>query len=342
MKLALINGYGEKSLNDKTYYTISYGPIRVFFDLGKALSKQGHEIWFYHCCADSDEVDYDNLHFRSYSLLHRKFIEGHKPLKDFDCTISFEGWDKESRDENIFSILIANNIVANPSGYDKIACVSEFQRKKLNQNCGISLEKLGVISYGIDCSCIDRSEKSKPSKGSLFYSGNPLKGLGQIRAIYDRIKIFCDVSLSFISSNSLYGLPDRETDIGAIASLSGGRDVRLMSPLSYSDFINELKSHWLFFAPQAIRETYGLTFLEAAVSGLPVAVIDVGGNVPNLVRELESGIVAYDDDDFVAKFVELYNDDGLWEYYSQTGMTKARKIYTWERCVKQLESIIGV
>lgn len=341
MKLALINGYGEKPLSDKTYYNKPYGSIRVFFDLGKALVKQGHEVWFYHCCLDSEERDYGNLYFRSYSLLHREFVENKRPLRDFDCTISFEGWDNESRDESIFSVLIANNIVANPLGYDKIACVSEFQRKKLNQNCGAPLEKLGVISYGIDCNYIDSFERVYPSKGDLFYSGNPLKGLKKIRDTYDRIKSLYDVRFSFISSNKLYGLPDRETDMDAIANLLGGRDVNLINPLPYSDFISRMKSHWLFFAPQAIRETYGLTFLEAAASGLPVATIDVGGNVPNLVRELESGIVALNDDDFVNKFTELYNDDSQWEHYSRIGMVRAKELYTWERCVKQLESIMG-
>lgn len=101
------------------------------------------------------------------------------------------------------------------------------------------------------------------------------------------------------------------------------------------------------FVQPALFEAFGLTILEAMHSGLPVFATQFGGPL-EIIENRESGIlinptVHEDMTDKISDFFEeCLSDPGLWESYSQKGMTRAQTHFTWELHCRRLTRLTKV
>lgn len=101
------------------------------------------------------------------------------------------------------------------------------------------------------------------------------------------------------------------------------------------------------FVQPALFEAFGLTILEAMHSGLPVFATQFGGPL-EIIENRESGILInptiHEDmtDKISGFFEECLDDPGLWQGYSQKGMTRAQTHFTWELHCRRLTRLTKV
>jgi len=96
------------------------------------------------------------------------------------------------------------------------------------------------------------------------------------------------------------------------------------------------------FVSPALVETFGLTLLESAATGLPFIGTRNGGPV-DIVENTESGVLVDLESDpahFLSAMKGLLTDEQRWQRLSENGINRVRERYTWRaHCEKYLESV---
>jgi sucrose-phosphate synthase len=91
------------------------------------------------------------------------------------------------------------------------------------------------------------------------------------------------------------------------------------------------------FAMVSITEPFGLTTLEASMSGLPVVATTHGGPA-ELVTKCKNGLVVdpFDVSEIGQAFYEIISNKQNWNILSQNGVSGVKKYYTWKSHVNKL------
>ena len=86
----------------------------------------------------------------------------------------------------------------------------------------------------------------------------------------------------------------------------------------------------------ALAETFGLTLIEAAASGLPLAVTGTGGP-RDIVANCKNGVLfdAMDSEAMAAALKDALGDLRRWAEWSRNGLRGVREGYTWEAHVNR-------
>ena len=90
------------------------------------------------------------------------------------------------------------------------------------------------------------------------------------------------------------------------------------------------------FVNAALSETFGLTLIEAAASGLPVVATNAGGP-HDIIANCNNGILVdvSKEKNISSAIIKLLDDKTLWEKSSQNGIINSREIYSWNTHVKK-------
>lgn len=78
-------------------------------------------------------------------------------------------------------------------------------------------------------------------------------------------------------------------------------------------------------------ESFGLTLIEAAASGLPIVAADQGGP-KDIIAHCRNGLLmdATQSDTIAAAIKEALSDPQRWAQWSRNGLRRVREIYTWD------------
>lgn len=99
------------------------------------------------------------------------------------------------------------------------------------------------------------------------------------------------------------------------------------------------------FVNAALSETFGLTLIEAAASGVPVVATNNGGPV-DIISNCKHGILVdvSDSKNIANAILKILSDKNLWSQYSENGIINVRKYYTWEahteKYLKEIDTLI--
>ncbi|MEX2255487.1 MAG: glycosyltransferase family 4 protein [Acidimicrobiia bacterium] len=115
-----------------------------------------------------------------------------------------------------------------------------------------------------------------------------------------------------------------------------GSDVDLLGAVSEADKRRLLAEAWLLVHP-AHHEGWGTVIMEAASAGTPTIGFDVPG-VRDSVVDGRTGVLAPDDDAFVAAWIELAKDDQRRARLSE-GARQRAATFTWDRSVDAFEAV---
>jgi glycosyltransferase involved in cell wall biosynthesis len=114
-----------------------------------------------------------------------------------------------------------------------------------------------------------------------------------------------------------------------------GADVELLGGVSETEKQRLLSSAWLL-VHTAHHEGWGTVIMEAASVGTPTVAFDVPG-VRDSVADGESGVLARDDDEFVAAWTRLATDAPERARLSDAARARALT-FTWARAVDGFEA----
>lgn len=90
------------------------------------------------------------------------------------------------------------------------------------------------------------------------------------------------------------------------------------------------------FVNSSLSETFGLTLIEAAASGLPVVATKIGGPT-EIVNNLQNGILVdtADPKNISTAIKKIIENPDLWEKFSIKGLSRVHKFYSWNAHVKK-------
>ncbi len=99
----------------------------------------------------------------------------------------------------------------------------------------------------------------------------------------------------------------------------------------------QLGAAWLLIHP-AHHEGWGMVIMEAAAAGMPTVAYDVKG-VRDSVVDGTTGLLAQDDESFIAAWIELAENKSYRETMGKNAADRART-FTWERSIEAFESVL--
>jgi sucrose-phosphate synthase len=90
------------------------------------------------------------------------------------------------------------------------------------------------------------------------------------------------------------------------------------------------------FVNSSLSETFGLTLIEAAASGLPVVATKIGGP-SEIINNLENGFLVdpADPKSISSEIKEIIQNNDLWEKFSIKGLSRVHKYYSWNAHVNK-------
>jgi len=97
------------------------------------------------------------------------------------------------------------------------------------------------------------------------------------------------------------------------------------------------------FVNAALTETFGLTLIEAAASGVPVVATNSGGPV-DIISNCKNGILidVSDSKNISDAILKILNDKDQWNKYSDNGIKNVRRYYTWKAHTEKLLEEINI
>jgi glycosyltransferase involved in cell wall biosynthesis len=117
---------------------------------------------------------------------------------------------------------------------------------------------------------------------------------------------------------------------------AAGPDVELPGAVSDHEKRRLLSAAWLLVHP-AHHEGWGTVIMEAASVGTPAVAFDVAG-VRDSVVDGATGILARDDDAFVAAWIELAADPARLARLAEAARARAAT-FTWERAITEFDAV---
>ena len=96
------------------------------------------------------------------------------------------------------------------------------------------------------------------------------------------------------------------------------------------------------FVNSAFNEPFGLTLIEAAASGLPVVATNDGGP-KDIINNLNNGelVDVTDPGNISAAIIKILDDKKLWQTYSNNGIDRIKKYYSWHAHAEKYIQTVG-
>jgi glycosyltransferase involved in cell wall biosynthesis len=242
----------------------------------------------------------------------------------------------------------ANDIFVNPSPFlrqwadssKRVITVSEFNRKYINENFNIPLDKIDIINY---CIYVDKIEPIKK------YTNDPFKIVSISRLVekkgyqylLEACKMLKDSNVKF--SCEIRGEGPQRSILERIIATNGLKEeVTLGGFIKHEDVFRFIRSGSVFVLP-CIRagddDMDGIpnVLMEAMASEVPTVSTDITG-IPELIDDGIDGIIVPQNDprSLADAILKIRNDTNFAEKIRKNGREKIRKKFNVDSNVKLL------
>lgn len=231
--------------------------------------------------------------------------------------------------------------------YDKIICVSDFDRQMAIKNKIASANKLVTIHNGIDLATISFIPREKAQQKILSNKALPAdrlvigtiaewtknKGLIYLLEAVKQIKQPFDLVLIGSGENpdkeKMYRLTEKYKNIHLIEFV----------PEAINHIVDYLKAFDIFVLP-SIKEGLPYTIIEAMAAQLPIIATDVGG-IPEMIIDQENGLLIQpkNSQQLAEKITYLLDNPEIAKQLAQKAKQKAEKEFNLEKMVRQTKEL---
>ena len=275
MKILILD-YGMPFNIDTPYNEPLGGSEISILLLAKGLSELGHSVVLLNntyksynngkLIIDSNRLAPEVINDSDIVLLNRFIPDGIEQFKGKLYYYSHDAYDQQNVQWMVNKDKIKN--------FNKIFCVSEWQRESFIKYLGVEDKVIGVLPNLIDYSLYYGYVPRNNNK--LIFASIPYKGLQIIGDIFNDLCIKTqrdDLELHIFSSMKLYG--DHENDIKqygeVFTKLSRTKNVFVKDPVSMKELAYELMGSSIYLHPHSYHETFGRVYTESMAAGcIPV------------------------------------------------------------------------
>lgn len=224
-----------------------------------------------------------------------------------------------------------------------IITVSEYHRNQFVTEFPSLSTKIVKIYHGINSSDFTSSDKNKKLnlRKHLHLNADDLVLISASRLIFNKgqdslIKFFSRLLKLKPSCTLLIAGdgPEKINLVKLVGSLNLSAKIKFTDGLSRIELIKYLNASDIFVQLSSLPETFGMVYIEAALSSLPVIGINIGG-VSEAIEDEKSGfLINQDDYDGFrnAVFKIIQDEENLIGQYSRE---RAIKIFNNERMAKE-------
>jgi glycosyltransferase involved in cell wall biosynthesis len=169
--------------------------------------------------------------------------------------------------------------------WDRIACVSEWQKSMFHQHLGVPLEKIEVarnaIAPAFERLFCDETDiiRAKSSALRLAYTSTPFRGLEILLACFPAIsKLHAGCQLDVFSSMQVYGRTNEKDQYQALYDRCRATDgIEYRGAVPQPVLAKELTATSILAYPNTFAETSCIAVMEALAAGMLVVTSDLGG-----------------------------------------------------------------
>jgi len=225
--------------------------------------------------------------------------------------------------------------------YDKIICVSEYDKKTALKDRICRKNKLAVIHNGIDIEKVsflsqEKAQKKLIGKISPFVIGTIAEYTKNKGLVYllKAIKNIKDQEIDVILIGSGEN-PDKEK----IESFIEKNNLKNINLIEFIDnAASYLKAFDIFILP-SLKEGLPYTILEAMTAEIPIIATDVGG-IPEIIENDVNGILIKPKNHKLIKEKILYlmNNPEITEKLTQKAKNKIAKKFTLEKMIQKTKN----
>nr|MDT0659981.1 glycosyltransferase family 4 protein [Micromonospora sp. DSM 115978] len=121
-------------------------------------------------------------------------------------------------------------------------------------------------------------------------------------------------------------------------------DLDIIDRVRFTGFVTDTEKHellssaWLALTP-SLKEGWGLTIVEAGAAGTPAVAFRSAGGVAEAIRDGVTGLLATDEDDFVARIRELLADDARRRAMGEAARAHAAS-FTWTMAGTRFDGLV--
>ena len=221
---------------------------------------------------------------------------------------------------------------------DQIVTYSEFMRNQIVKWYEISPQRIAVIPNGVNL------KKFSNSKTRIYLEGDPaILYVGYLSKFKSVDLLICAVSkLRFLLPKMklhIVGHGDKENELRLLAKNKNVDDLVIFHGQAFPETVPIYYKSADFCVFPSIRDSFGLTLLEALASGLPVIASKRGGT-PEVITNGENGLLFEPNDENALSdaILNLSQDSDLKRKLSHNALQSMEK-YSWENIGERYISI---
>lgn len=215
---------------------------------------------------------------------------------------------------------------------DRVVAVSQALKDELAAVEGINPDRICVVHNGIRFADLPRAEKTGTMVGTIARLA-PQKGVEHfIRAAALVLKAHPEARFTVVGDGPF------RAELESLAESLGIRQ-----SIAFTGFREDalsLAAGFDVFVLASLRETFGITLVEALSQGVPVVASRTGG-IPEIVDGSTTGLLAAPGsaEEIAAQVCKLLDDRGLAARLAENGRRFVRETFTAERMVSRTEAL---
>jgi glycosyltransferase involved in cell wall biosynthesis len=161
-----------------------------------------------------------------------------------------------------------------------------------------------IIQHGVQKDFFRDTPADQPPPPRAIFASQPYRGLDWLLDLWGEIK-------RQVPNATFDVFAPKAHEAAANAMRGAQHGVTFCGSLARPDLARELRAARVQLTPGHKHETYCAAAAEATVSGLPIVTLGLG-SLSERVKDGETGFIARNKEEFIARTVAILSDDDLW------------------------------